>query len=97
MLSLIWNAKVLHYAHNSASLVRNMGHTNPVQGLSSYLYKIHFNILPPSTLRSSRISWLHFQKYAMGGRTISWFWTDVFETVSAAACSGALAALRDVS
>jgi hypothetical protein len=26
-----------------------MGRTNPVQGLSSYLYNIHFNILLPSS------------------------------------------------
>jgi hypothetical protein len=95
VLPLIWNTKVHHHIHNSASLVPNMGQTNPVQGLSSYLYKIHFNILLPSMRRSSRISWLHFQKYAMDGHTISWFWVDVFEPVSAAACSGTLAALRD--
>jgi len=51
VLPLIWNTEVHHHNHNSASFVPNMGHTNPVQGLSSYLYKIHFNILLPSMLR----------------------------------------------
>jgi hypothetical protein len=46
------NPKVHYHHHNSPPLILILSHMNPV--LMSYLFKIHFNIILPSTPRSQK-------------------------------------------
>jgi hypothetical protein len=52
----LWNPKAHYRVNNSPSLVPVLSHTTPVRPFASYLYKIHFNIILPSTPRSSKCS-----------------------------------------
>jgi hypothetical protein len=54
--SILWNPKVQHRAHKSPPLVPILNHTNPIHSISSYLSKIHFNIVHPPTSWSSQWS-----------------------------------------
>jgi hypothetical protein len=53
---ILWNPSVHDHAHNSPPLFPILCHVNPVQALTSYFIKISFNIILPSTLRSSKPS-----------------------------------------
>jgi hypothetical protein len=45
--SILWNPKVQYRVHKSPPLVPILSHINPFHSISSYLSKIHFNIVHP--------------------------------------------------
>jgi hypothetical protein len=62
--SILWNPKVQYRVHKSRPLVPIMSHINLIYSIPSYLSKIHFNIVHPSTFWSSQWSlsfWLFHQ------------------------------------
>jgi hypothetical protein len=53
---LLWNQKVHWFVHNSPSMAPVLSQINPVHILHLYFLKAHFNIILPSTPRSSEWS-----------------------------------------
>jgi hypothetical protein len=61
---ILWNPKFQYRVHKSPPLVPTMSHINPIHTISSYLSKIHFNIVHPPTSWSYQWSlsfWLSHQ------------------------------------
>jgi hypothetical protein len=44
---ILWNSKDLYRVHISPLLIPTMSHINPIHVPSSYLWKMHFNIILP--------------------------------------------------
>jgi hypothetical protein len=51
---LVWNLNVHYRIHNRSQLVLIPSHINSLHAFLSYFFKLQFNILLPSTLRSSK-------------------------------------------
>jgi hypothetical protein len=51
--SILWNPNVHYRVHKSPPPVPILSHIDSVHTIPSYLYKIHFNIVPPPTSWSS--------------------------------------------
>jgi hypothetical protein len=54
--SILWNPNVHFRVHKSPPLIPILSQINPTHTVSSYLYKIHFNIVHPPTPWSSQWS-----------------------------------------
>jgi len=56
---LLWSPKVHYRFHNSPTLVRILSQINPAHTLTTYFFKVHFNIILPSTPVFKLVSSLH--------------------------------------
>jgi hypothetical protein len=52
----LWNLKVRFHVYKRPPPIPILSHTNPVQTLTPYLFKIHSNITLPSVPRSTKLS-----------------------------------------
>jgi hypothetical protein len=57
-LKISWNPEVHHWVHKSPPPVPILNQMNAVHTISSYLYKMNFNILPPTLLSSHQNTFL---------------------------------------
>jgi hypothetical protein len=56
ILRLLWNPKFHYPLHMSSPFDSTTNHMNPVHNFTHYFFKLYFNIILPSTSRSSKWS-----------------------------------------